>query len=195
MDDISTLTAVIGHHINEARTSRSLTFDQLAKLSGVSKGMLVQIEQGKTNPSIGTLCKIANALGVAVSKFIETSAAPSVRVISPDEATQLWSGRKGSAGNLVVGFDNPSLIEFWSWHLVPGEWHDGLAHPAGTREILFVKAGELSLTIAGAVSRAKAGQTITFVADKPHRYANDGTKDVQMLMVVCEPGRTGQARS
>ena len=93
------------------------------------------------------------------------------------------------------GFDNPSLIEFWSWHLVPGEWHDGLAHPAGTREILFVKAGELSLTIAGAVSRAKAGQTITFVADKPHRYANDGTKDVQMLMVVCEPGRTGQARS
>lgn len=194
MDDISTLTAVIGTHINEVRGQRGLTFDQLAKLSGVSKGMLVQIEQGKTNPSIGTLCKIANALGVAVSKFIETSEAPTVRLISPDEATQLWTGRNGSAGNLVVGFDNPSLIEFWSWHLVPGEWHDGVAHPVGTREILFVKSGELTLTIGGTTCRAKTGQTITFIADKPHRYANDGTKDVQMLMVVCEPGRGGQGR-
>jgi transcriptional regulator with XRE-family HTH domain len=194
MDDISTLTAVIGTKINEARAQRSLTFDQLARLSGVSKGMLVQIEQGKTNPSIGTLCKIANALGVAVSKFIETSEAPTVRVISPGDATQLWTGRNGSAGKLVVGFDNPSLIEFWSWHLVPGEWHDGVAHPAGTREILFIKAGELTLTIGGTASRARAGQTITFVADKPHRYANDGSNDVQMLMVVCEPGRGGQVR-
>lgn len=194
MDDISTLTAVIGTKINEVRSQRALTFDQLAKLSGVSKGMLVQIEQGKTNPSIGTLCKIANALGVAVSKFIETSEAPTVRLISPVEATQLWTGRNGSAGNLVVGFDNPSLIEFWSWHLVPGEWHDGVAHPVGTREILFVKSGELTLTIGGTICRAKTGQTITFIADKPHRYANDGTKDVQMLMVVCEPGRGGPGR-
>ena len=194
MDDISALTAVIGTTINQARTQRSLTFDQLARLSGVSKGMLVQIEQGKTNPSIGTLCKIANALGVAVSKFIEASETPAVKVISPGEATQLWTGRKGSAGKLVVGFDTPSPTEFWSWHLVPGEWHDGIAHPTGTREILFIKSGELTLTIGGAVSRAKAGQTITFVADKPHRYANDGTKDAQMLMVVCEPGRNGQVR-
>lgn len=194
MDDISTLTAVIGTHINEVRGQRGLTFDQLAKLSGVSKGMLVQIEQGKTNPSIGTLCKIANALGVAVSKFIETSEAPAVRLISPEEATQLWTGRNGSAGNLVVGFDNPALIEFWSWHLVPGEWHDGVAHPAGTREILFVKAGELTLAIGGVTCRAKAGETITFIADKPHRYANDGKKNVEMLMVVCEPGRGSASR-
>ncbi len=190
MDDISALTTVIGHNINEARASRSLTFDQLAKLSGVSKGMLVQIEQGKTNPSIGTLCKIANALGVAVSKFIETSEAPPVRIINQADATELWSGRNGSAGKLVVGFDSPSLTEFWSWHLVPGEWHDGIAHPGGTREILFVRSGELSLTVDGSTHRAKAGQTITFVADRPHRYANDGAKDLQLLMVVCEPGRT-----
>ena len=80
-------------------TMKERQFVAVAKLSGVSKGMLVQIEQGKTNPSIGTLCKIANALGVAVSKFIETSEAPAVRLISPEEATQLWTGRNGSAGN------------------------------------------------------------------------------------------------
>ena len=108
--------------------------------------------------------------------------------------TSAQGGRNGSAGNLVVGFDNPALIEFWSWHLVPGEWHDGVAHPAGTREILFVKAGELTLAIGGVTCRAKAGETITFIADKPHRYANDGKKKVEMLMVVCEPGRGGASR-
>ncbi len=103
MDDISTLTAVIGTNINEVRSQRALTFDQLAKLSGVSKGMLVQIEQGKTNPSIGTLCKIANALGVAVSKFIETSAAPAVRA-AKDKASWMPPASTGSgvAARLAV---------------------------------------------------------------------------------------------
>ena len=187
MEDIGALTDLIARNLNTVRRSRGLTFDQLAKSSGVSKGMLVQIEQGRTNPSVGTLCKIANALGVAVSRFIETAAEPRARLIHASDAVELWQGRRGSSGSLLVGFDNPSLMEVWQWNLVPGEWYDGLAHPSGTREVLYVQEGVLSVSVEGRTHKVGSPDVLTFIADRPHRYANDSKRPLRFLMVIAEP--------
>src|SRR5476649_77235 len=144
MDNIASINARIARSLNQARGARGLTFDQLARKSGVSKGMLVQIEQGRTNPSIATLCRVANALGVTVSRFVESSGEPAVRLIPASEVVPLWQSRKGSSGKLLVGFDTPSLMEVWDWDLVPGDWYEGVAHPAGTREVLYIQAGEIT---------------------------------------------------
>ena len=187
MDDIAALNGRIARSLHQARSSRGLTFDQLARKSGVSKGMLVQIEQGRTNPSVATLCRIANALGVTVSRFVEASEEPPVRLIPASDAIELWQGRRASRGKLLVGFETPSLLEVWDWDLAPGESYDGLAHPAGTREVLYVQEGELVLTIDGIQHKAGATDTLMFQADRPHRYANDGSKRLRFLMVVTEP--------
>jgi transcriptional regulator with XRE-family HTH domain len=187
MDDIAVLNSRIARSLNQVRASRGLTFDQLARKSGVSKGMLVQIEQGRTNPSIATLCRIANALGVTVSRFVEAGEEPPARLIPASEAIELWQGRRGSRGKLLVGFETPSLLEVWDWDLAPGESYEGLAHPAGTREVLHVQEGELVLTADGAQHRARATDTLMFQADRPHRYTNEGSKRLRFLMVVTEP--------
>ncbi len=195
MDDIAAVNSRVARNINLARAARGLTFDQLAKKSGVSKGMLVQIEQGRTNPSVATLCRIANALGVTISRFVETSEEPSARIIPASEAIELWQGRKGSSGKLLVGFDTPSLMEVWDWDLVPGEWYDGVAHPTGTREVLYIQEGELTLSTDGAQHKAGATDILMFQADRPHRYANDGAARLRFLMVVTEPSLAGGLRS
>jgi transcriptional regulator with XRE-family HTH domain len=195
MDDIAAVNSRVARNINLARAARGLTFDQLAKKSGVSKGMLVQIEQGRTNPSVATLCRIANALGVTISRFVETSQEPTARIIPASEAIELWQGRKGSSGKLLVGFDTPSLMEVWDWDLVPGEWYDGVAHPAGTREVLYIQEGELTLSTDGAQHKAGATDILMFQADRPHRYANDGAARLRFLMVVTEPSLAAGLRS
>lgn len=199
MDEIAALNSRIARSLNQVRTSRSLTFDQLARKSGVSKGMLVQIEQGRTNPSVATLCRIANALGVTVSRFVEPGEEPAARLIPASEAIELWQGRRGSRGKLLVGFDTPSLLEVWDWDLAPGESYDGLPHPSGTREVLYVQEGELVLTTDGVEHRAGATDTLMFQADRPHRYANEGSKRLRFLMVVTEPplvpGRSRRAKT
>lgn len=199
MDDIAVLTSRIARSLNQVRASRGLTFDQLARKSGVSKGMLVQIEQGRTNPSIATLCRIANALGVTVSRFVEAGEEPPARLIPASEAIELWQGRRGSRGKLLVGFETPSLLEVWDWDLAPGESYEGLAHPAGTREVLHVQEGELVLTADGTQHRAGATDTLMFQADRPHRYTNEGSKRLRFLMVVTEPplgsGRNRRAKT
>ena len=195
MDDIVAITSRIAQNLSLVRGARRLTFDQLAKKSGVSKGMLVQIEQGRTNPSVATLCRIANALGVTVSRFVEASDEPTARLVPASEAIELWQGRRGSSGKLLVGFDSPSLMEVWDWDLVPGEWYDGLAHPAGTREVLYIQAGELTLSTDGTQYRAAASDLLMFQADRPHRYANEGTARLRFLMVVTEPALATGMRS
>lgn len=55
--------ATIGQTIRALRELRKLSLVQLAEASGVSKGFLSQMENGKnSNPSLQTLQKIADAL-------------------------------------------------------------------------------------------------------------------------------------
>ena len=56
----------IGDRIREIREARTLTQDQLAERSGVSKGFLSDIENSKRNPSSEYVLKIANALGASI---------------------------------------------------------------------------------------------------------------------------------
>lgn len=199
INDPDEVAAAVARNLADHRRRRGLSLEQLAQRSGVSKGMLVQIEQGRTNPSIATLCRIANALGVTVSRFVEAGEEPLARLIPASEAIEVWQGRRGSRGKLLVGFETPSLLEVWDWDLAPGESYEGLAHPAGTREVLHVQEGELVLTADGTQHRAGATDTLMFQADRPHRYTNEGSKRLRFLMVVTEPplgsGRNRRAKT
>ena len=195
LDDLAAINGRIARSLRQIRGARDLTLDQLAKNAGVSKAMLVQIEQARTNPSIATLCRIANALGVTVSRFVENAEEPAVRLIPSSDADALWKGSRGGAGKLFVGLDTPSLLEVWHWALGPGEGHDGIAHPAGTHEVLYILEGELTLSAGSTRYRAAATDVLVFQADRPHRYANESASGLRFLMAVAEPSpRTDDRR-
>ncbi|MER6947131.1 XRE family transcriptional regulator [Nonomuraea sp. NPDC000554] len=185
MEDPATITQAIANNVRAQRSHRGLTLDALAARSGVSRGMLVQIEQGRTNPSISTLTRIASALGVTVAGLVEVSDVPVVRVIDRSDVVTFDQG--GVRARLLVGAERPTILELWDWRLAPGEHHDGDAHPAGTREMLTVLAGELTLTVYGKDHLVRADDAVLFTADRPHRYANRGQEELRLVMVVAEP--------
>ena len=77
--------------------SRSWTLDDLAARSGVSRRLVVQIEQGEANPSIGTLLRLANALGVTLTDLVSDQETTTLGVCAPSDATELWRGRPAVA--------------------------------------------------------------------------------------------------
>ncbi|GAA3124179.1 XRE family transcriptional regulator [Planomonospora alba] len=187
--DPETITAAIANNVRAQRAHRQMTLDELAARSGVSRGMLVQVEQGRTNPSINTLTRIADALGVTVARMVEVSDTPVVRVVNPSDVVTFAHGR-ASAARLLVGTDAPAILELWDWRLAPGDHHDGDAHPPGTREMLTVLEGELTLTVYGRSHVIGADGAVLFSADRPHRYANEGSGPLRFVMVVTEPRET-----
>jgi transcriptional regulator with XRE-family HTH domain len=189
-DRVSTpenVAAAVARNTRRLRTARGWSLDRLAQRSGVSKGMLVQLEGARTNPSLGTLCKVAETLGVSLAGLVELHEAPSVRVVVPDEVARLWASEAGSAGDLLVGSDERDHLELWHWTLAPGDGHASDAHATGTRELLHVVAGTLTLVVGGAEHRVPAGGAALFHADRDHAYRNGGRTPVRLVMVVIQP--------
>lgn len=187
--DPETITAAVANNVRAQRAHRQMTLDELAARSGVSRGMLVQVEQGRTNPSISTLTRIADALGVTVARMVEVSDTPVVRVVSSADVVTFPHG-KSSTARLLVGTDAPAILELWDWRLAPGDHHDGDAHPPGTREMLTVVEGRLTLSVYGKSHLVEEGDAVVFSADRPHKYANEGDTPLRFMMVVTEPRET-----
>lgn len=185
MESPELITQAIANNVRAQRAHRGLTLDALAARSGVSRGMLVQVEQGRTNPSVSTLTRIASALGVTVARLVEVSDVPTVRVVGASDVVTFQQG--DVEAKLLVGADMPMILELWDWRLAPGEHHDGDAHPPGTREMLTVLDGELTLTVYGKSHVVGKDAAVLFTADRPHRYANEGQEKLRFVMVVAEP--------
>jgi len=194
--DADEVASAIARNTRDLRTLRQWSLDQLATRSGVSKGMLVQIEQSRTNPSIGTLCRIADAFGVTLAQLVELSDGATVRIVEPDEVVQLWTGREGSGGDLLVGTDRVEHVELWRWRLAPGDVHEASGHVDGTRELITVIAGTLTLQVDDEEHTVRAGGAVLFDADRPHAYLNTHKRPLDLVLTVVQPvGETASAHA
>jgi transcriptional regulator with XRE-family HTH domain len=177
----------IARQVKGLRQDRRWSLDELASRSGVSKGMLVQIEGARTNPSIGTLCRIAESFGVSIGRLLEAEPEPVVKIVGADEPPVLWRGSRGGTGRLLRGVNDPAFVEVWEWRVTPGEEHDSGDHAPRTREIIQVREGELIVTVDGTDYPVSTGETIDFKADRPHRYRNPAAVEAVLTMVVVMP--------
>ncbi|MGC3000714.1 helix-turn-helix domain-containing protein [Streptomyces sp. G35A] len=187
MSDLELLTQSLARNVRRWRTERGFTLDALAARAGVSRGMLIQIEQARTNPSIGTVVKIGDALGVSVTTLLDYERGPKVRVVPADQAVRLWHTEAGSFNRLLAGTEAPGPLEMWDWRLMPGESSDSDPHPGGTVELVHVTSGELTLTVDGVEHRVPTGASASFEANTPHTYGNQGDVPMEMIMTVSVP--------
>ena len=59
---MDTMNLIVAANIRRLREERNLSMEELARLSGVSKSMLAQVERGDGNPTLSTLWKLSNPL-------------------------------------------------------------------------------------------------------------------------------------
>ncbi|GAA1202763.1 XRE family transcriptional regulator [Streptomyces hebeiensis] len=187
MSDLDQLTQSLARNLKRWRGERGFTLDALAARAGVSRGMIIQIEQARTNPSVGTTVKLADALGVSITTLLDHEQGPEVRIVPADQAVRMWSTPAGSRTTLLVGTEARGPLELWSWTLQPGDAAGSDPHPPGTTELLHVTAGRLTLVVDGEPHTVPAGASATFEASVPHAYRNDGEETVEMIMSVSIP--------
>jgi transcriptional regulator with XRE-family HTH domain len=183
-----TLASAIGARVRQERLSRRWTLDQLADTAGVSRRMVINVEQGSANPSVGTLLRLSDALGVGLPALVEPPAPKPVKVTRDGEGAVLWRGDAGGRGVLLAGTQPPDVVELWDWTVKPGERHASDAHAQGTRELLQVIEGTLAVEVAGQPFTVGVGDALTFPGDVAHAYANVGEQPVRFSLAVFEPG-------
>jgi transcriptional regulator with XRE-family HTH domain len=195
MENATALALAIGARVKQERRARHWTLDRLAEAAAVSRRMLVNVEQGAANPSVGTLLRISDALGIGLPALVEPPEPRQLRVTRRGEGATLWSSEAGGRGVLVAGTEPPDVVELWDWTLGPGDRHGSDAHTAGTKELVHVQQGSITVDVAGQVLSLDAGDAVTFPGDVAHSYRNAGDEPARFSLAVFEPGVGSQPRS
>jgi transcriptional regulator with XRE-family HTH domain len=182
------LALAIGARVKHERQSRGWTLDQLAETAGVSRRMVINVEHGAANPSVGTLLRISDALGVGLPALVEPPQTNTMKITRSGEGATLWSSESGGRGVLVAGTEPPDVVELWDWTLAPGDIHRSEAHTQGTKELVQVLEGTIVIRIADQTITLDAGDAVAFSGDVAHSYSNEGPETARFSLAVFEPG-------
>ena len=141
------LLATISTNLKRLRTRQGHSLERLAKLAGVSRAMLSQIETGKSVPTISLLLKVADALGVPIANLLVTPASR-VTVVLPKNRAKIVSASNGRfTSRALFPIDGNRRAEFYEVRIA-GQ-HRELAEPqaAGTKENIVVVEGRIELAV------------------------------------------------
>lgn len=187
-DQEAALAIAIGQRVRLKRQAQGWTLDRLAGAAGVSRRMLINVEQGAANPSVGTLLRISDALGVGLPALVALPETRLGNVTRHGEGAVLWRGEEGGRGVLVAGTTPPNVVELWDWTLEPGDRHASEDHSPGTWELLQVLDGTVTVTVGGERVRLNPGDAMSFPGDTKHAYENEGEHPARFTLCVYEPG-------
>lgn len=176
----------LGERLRRERTARSLTLDDLARSTGVSRSMISEIEKGGKVPTVVVLHRIASGLGMRMSDLMGEAEPDRVIVLRREDQPVVTDPSGWERRNLAPSL--PRLpFEFMRTTLPPGI-DAGLfpPHRPGSREHVAVSEGRLALTVAGMRHDLDAGDAISYAADCEHRFANLGTVDCVYYLALVE---------
>lgn len=184
-DDVGAaeLAQRVAENLRRKRKARNMSLDDLARASGVSRAALSQVETVKTNPTVGLLWKIAVGLGVPFADLIgEVKSGTSVLRRGDAQVLRSLDGKLESRPLTPAGAS--ALVEIYELRLSARATHASEPHAPGTHEFVVVLSGSLRLHLDGEVHDLQAGDSVSFVADKPHSYENAGASEARYHNVI-----------
>ena len=160
----------LGERLKQARLARNVSLTALARSSGLSKGFLSQVESGATNPSLGSLQRLASALSVSLSELLATEATGPA--IAPFRRPRLVRGvqpERDRSSLTQTGGGSQAVV--YAAHLLPGASLEAATPAHGEDAYAMVVSGEVQFSQPGTSLRLGQGDSLTFPLSKPYRLA------------------------
>ncbi|THF67374.1 helix-turn-helix domain-containing protein [Pseudothauera nasutitermitis] len=181
----------VGINLRRLRTQHQLSLDALARLSGVSRAMLGQVELGRSVPSITVLYKVARALEVPVTSFLGARHEPGNVVLRAAETRVVLSARGKVSTRALFPADPPTRTEFFELRLSRLAEEHLPASPPGTRANLVVVHGSVAVVVGEEEYPLATGDAIQFIADEAHAFRNLADSDALLYLVKTYPRADG----
>lgn len=158
--------------LKSARTGQGLSLDAVAKLSGVSRSMVSQIERGESSPTIATLWNLTRALQVDFAGLLEGAKTPTqIEVLRATDVPTINNLGSGCRIRILSPPEEAGKHEVYELLIDDGGVLDSQPHARGAREHLTVLEGSVELCSGDATSTVHAGDTARYSADVHHRIA------------------------
>lgn len=173
----------IGHRLKQMRIRQSLTLEELASRSELTKGFLSQVERNLTSPSIATLTDILEALGSSLGEFFGEEQQEQIVFRKGDFFVD---EREDYAIHWIVPNTQknemePILLE------IPAKSSSFTVHPHNGEEFGYVLDGTVILEYGGKQNAVRRGETFYVKGKEDHCISNKGNKTAKVLWISTPP--------
>jgi transcriptional regulator with XRE-family HTH domain len=184
-DHSAALLTTISINLKRLRTRQGHSLERLARLSGVSRAMLSQIETGKSVPTISLLLKVANALGVPIANLLITQSARATVVLPKARAKTVLSSNGRFTSRALFPHEGVRRSEFYELRIAGQHREVAAPQAPGTKENIVVVEGRIELAVGNeAPVVLPQGDAVLFHADVPHSYRNLDAQEAVLHVVV-----------
>lgn len=179
--------AAVGVRVKALREAMGLSLRELGLRAEVGAATLSQVERGESSPSLAVAARIAEGLELTLSQLLRIDEGRHAVIV------RRGTGRRSSrSGHEIEELTPPlpgqradvSLHRLASGAATGGDG-DPPIHEPGSRETVYVVAGEVELVVDGEASPLHAGDSATFDADLSHHLRNPGTETAELLAVIA----------
>jgi transcriptional regulator with XRE-family HTH domain len=176
----------IGNKIRTIRKERGFTLEIMATKTGLSKGLLSQVERGISQPSLDSLWKITKALEASIIHFFEDVDQKHVHVTRKEKRRQMVFPESSGMYSLLSTGGNAKLglVEV---RLQPGQAVlDQFVQQEGEECLVLVK-GQVTVRFSDEEYVLTAGDSIYFDSTKTHTVENNGLEEAVLIWAVTPP--------
>ncbi|MBL1421706.1 MAG: helix-turn-helix transcriptional regulator [Alphaproteobacteria bacterium] len=188
MEAKNTISERLAKRLKLTRKSKGLSLEAMAKLSGVSRSMLSQIERGESSPTVATLWSLTNALQVDFAGLLDEGKADTKikEVLRAQRTPTIDSQGEGCRIRILSPADQVGKTEIYEIEFAKGGALVSEAHSQGCIEHVTVLGGKLRVKVAEEDAELQQGDTIRYAADCKHAIYAVGEK-AKALLVVHNP--------
>lgn len=173
----------VAKSLRELREARGISMRTLATKSGLSANALSMIERGKTSPSVSTLYKLADALGVSITAFFGAETEKKQIVfLKSDERTRMPFTRgvfEALGGEQFSGRVEPFMLTLESGS---SSGPHNIVHSG--HEFVFCLRGQLEYHVEKSVFLLSPGDSLLFASKLPHRWKNPSKNVTNALIII-----------
>jgi transcriptional regulator with XRE-family HTH domain len=173
----------VASSLRELREARGISMRTLATKSGLSANALSMIERGKTSPSVSTLYKLADALGVSITAFFGAETEKKQIVfLKSDERTRMSFTRgvfEALGGEHFSGRVEPFMLTLESGS---SSGPHNIVHTG--HEFVFCLRGQLEYYVEKQVFLLSAGDSLLFASKLQHRWKNPSKNVTNALIII-----------
>jgi transcriptional regulator with XRE-family HTH domain len=161
-------------NLRYVRERRGLTQAGLARLCGLPRSTVAQLEAGSGNPTLLVLSRLAAALQLSIEELLSAPHA-SCQIFPKGSLPTTARGKEGAARVQKILPDPIPGMEIDRLELQPGARMTGVPHRPGTREYLACERGQITLWAGGERFDLAPGDVAAFHGDQAHSYQNEGS--------------------
>jgi transcriptional regulator with XRE-family HTH domain len=175
----------LGKTIQRLRKAYNMSLGELSEQSGVAKSIISQIERNETNPTIGTIWRLSQALDTSLGEVLKNDDSPNFIEAAGRNAIPVLTSQDGLCTLHIIGWLNVvEAIQWYDFHAKPGGVLESEPHQPGSVEHLSVLEGTLEVTVGGDVKVARQGETLRYRGDRDHKIVNIGDAAAHATMIL-----------